>query len=73
MADVYHPLGLAQGKLGEYEDSITSLKKALEIRTKLFGKTKLKVAETMLDLGKILEESGDSEEVSLSSYYWFDV
>ena len=62
-AKVYHSLGLAHGKLEEYEQSISSLNKALNIRTKSFGKTSLEVAETLFDLGNILEECGDPEEV----------
>ena len=68
VAEVYHPLGLAQSKLGGYDEASTSLNKALEIRTKLFGNANLKVAETMLDLGKVKEELGDSEEVSTLKY-----
>jgi len=62
LAKVYHHLGLAQGKIGEYEQSITSLNKALSMWTNLFGKTNLKVAETMIDLGQVMKECGDSEE-----------
>jgi tetratricopeptide (TPR) repeat protein len=65
VGEVYHSLGLAQSKLGEYEESVTSLNRALEMRTKLFGKSNLSVAETRLDLAKVLDESGNTDEVSL--------
>ena len=65
-AKVYHSLGLAHGKVEEYEQSIASLNKALNIRTKSFGKTSLEVAETLFDLGNVLEDCGDPEEVSLA-------
>ncbi|KAL7554747.1 hypothetical protein ACHAWF_018279 [Thalassiosira exigua] len=69
VAEVYHPLGLAQSKVGKYEESLVSLNKALDIRTKIYGKADLKVAETMLDLGKVLEDQGDSEEVSFAESF----
>ena len=65
LAKVYHHLGLAQDKIGEHEQSITSLNKALSMWTNLFGKTNLKVAETMIDLGQVMKECGDSEEVRI--------
>ena len=65
VAEVYHPLGLAQMKLGAYDDSMVSLKKSLDMRTELFGKENIKVGETMLDLGKVKEECGYIEEVSI--------
>jgi tetratricopeptide (TPR) repeat protein len=66
VGELYHLLGLAQSKLGNYEESISSLHKALDIRTKLFGNSNLRVAETRLDLAKVLDECGDSDQVSLS-------
>jgi tetratricopeptide (TPR) repeat protein len=42
-------------------------KTALDIRIKLFGKTHVKVGETMLDLGKVFEEWGYSDEVSFGT------
>ena len=66
VGEVYHSLGLAQSKVGDYEVSISSLNKSLDTRTKLFGTSNLSVAETRLDLAKVLDESGLTDEVSLS-------
>lgn len=62
LGEVYHSLGLAQSKLGTYEESISSLNKALDIMTKVLGESHLNVAETRLDLAKILEECGNIDE-----------
>ena len=67
LVEVYHPLGLAQSKLELYGDSVTSLTKAVTIRSKVLGKIDPKVAETMLDLAKVLEDCGDSDEVRFSA------
>jgi tetratricopeptide (TPR) repeat protein len=67
LSNVYHTLGLAQNALGDHEESIGSLNRVLAIRTKLNGKSSLQVAETLLDMAKVLEESGDSEQVSMSA------
>jgi len=64
VAEVYHLLGLAQSKVEEYEESVNSLNKALNIRQTLCRNPDLKIAETMLDLGKVFGEWGDSDEVS---------
>jgi tetratricopeptide (TPR) repeat protein len=64
IAAVYHQLGIAQNKLVEYEEAIDSLNKALDIRIRVFGKADAKVAVTLLDLGKVLQEWGDLDEVS---------
>ena len=64
VAAMYHELGIAHKEVEDYEESITSLKKALDIRIKLFGTCDLKVANTMLDFGRVLEKWRDSEEVS---------
>lgn len=62
-ARVCHRLGIAQSRLGEFELSITSLNYALNMRIKLFGKNNFRVAATMFDLGKVMENCGDPEEV----------
>lgn len=62
LGEVYHSLGLAQSKLGTYEESISSLNKALDMMTKVLGESHLNVAETRLDLAKILEECGNIDE-----------
>lgn len=60
--EVYHSLGLALSKLGNYDESISSLNKALDMMTKVLGESHLSVAETRLDLAKILEECGNIDE-----------
>ncbi len=66
VANVYHPLGLAQYELGEYEESIHSLNRVLDIRTKVHGECSLQVAAVLLEIAKVREESGDSDQVSLA-------
>ena len=66
VGELYHLLGLAQSKLGNYEESISSLHKALDTWTRFFGNSNLRVAEARLDLAKVLDECGDSDQVSLS-------
>ena len=65
LANVYHLLGLAQKEIGEHEDSMSTLNRVLDIRTKTFGKSSIQVAEILLDIAKVLEELGDSDQVSL--------
>ena len=64
VAKIYHPLGLAQYELGEFEESIHSLNKVLNIRTKIHGECSLQVAAALLDIAKVRKESGDSDQVS---------
>jgi len=67
LSNVYHTLGLAQNALGDHEESIGSLNRVLAIRTKLDGKSSFQVAETLLDMAKVVEELGDSEQVSMNA------
>jgi tetratricopeptide (TPR) repeat protein len=71
VAMIYHQLGMAQGKIGNHEDAIGSLNKALNIRTKINGKVDIKVAETMVDIGSALHETSESDEVSHDWGYFF--
>ncbi|KAL3792663.1 hypothetical protein HJC23_009391 [Cyclotella cryptica] len=62
VAIIYNQLGIAQNKLGKHDEAIASLNKAIDIRTNIRGKNDLKVAETMLDLGDVLQERADANE-----------
>lgn len=63
VAIIYNQLGLAQNKLGKHEEAVVSLNKAMKIRTNIRGKYDVKVAETMLDIGDVLQDQADSDEV----------
>lgn len=66
VANVYHPLGLAQYELGQYDHSICSFTRVLDIRTKIHGESSLEVAATLLDIAKVWEKLGDSDQVRLA-------
>jgi tetratricopeptide (TPR) repeat protein len=68
VASVYELLGAAQRNLDQCNESIASLNKALDIRTKLFGETSAQVANTLVDLGRVMEDVSDGSDDAISLY-----
>jgi tetratricopeptide (TPR) repeat protein len=57
-AELRHTLGTAYEALGDYEQAETTLREALAMRRKLFGKVHPAVAESLNDLGAVLHGQG---------------
>ena len=57
-------IGVIHNKRVDYEEALRLLTSALKIRTTLFGRDDMKVAEVLFEIGKVMEEWGDSDEVS---------
>jgi tetratricopeptide (TPR) repeat protein len=59
-------IGIIHNKRVDYEEALRLLTAALKIRSALYGRDDMKVAETLFEIGKVMEEWGDSDEVSFS-------
>ena len=68
VAAAYELLGVAQRNLGQNNASITSLNKALDIRTQLFGETSSQVGNTYVELGHAMEDVTDGVDDAISFY-----
>ena len=44
---------------------------ALEIRTEMYGRNDVRVAETLLNIARVLQDWGDVDEVCVF-YFWFN-
>lgn len=60
-------IGIIHNKRVDYEEALRLLTSALKIRSSLNGRDGMKVAETLFEIGKVMEEWGDSDEVSFRS------
>ena len=69
IASVYELLGNVQRNLDQCNESIDSLNKALEIRTKLFGETSAEVANTLVELGSSMENVSDGSDDDAIFFY----
>lgn len=63
LATIYQQLGISQNKLGKCEDAIKSINRAIDMRTKIYGKVDARVIDSMLVLGDALEAQ-DLDEAS---------
>jgi tetratricopeptide (TPR) repeat protein len=68
VANILTNIGVIYNKQVDYEEALKFLTEALKIRAKLFGRDHVKVALTLFEIGNVLQEWGDSDEVSDSCY-----
>lgn len=59
IADTYMGLGLVLGALGEVDESLLNLEKALAIKESIQGTDHLEVAHTYTEIGHMLSQKGD--------------
>ena len=65
VAEVLVNIGIIHNKRVDYDEALKFLTSGLKIRTQQLGRDDMKVANTLFEIGQVMEDWGDSDEVRL--------